>query len=134
MQRLFNLTGHTAVVTGASSGIGQTIAEALARAGAAVVLVARRAERLENIARAIESKSGKAAPVSLDLAKVENWAEIASELRLPFGNPDILINAAGINLREQADLISASSWNRTIHLNLSVPFFLAQAMISGDAN
>jgi gluconate 5-dehydrogenase len=130
-QPLFDLTGRVAVVTGASSGIGQAIAGFLAEAGARVVLVARRQNRLDQTVTAIEAASGEAAAVGGDLAEREQIPDIATKCRKVFGHPHILVNAAGINLRQAAEDVTTHSWDQTIQLNLSAPFFLARELVGG---
>jgi NAD(P)-dependent dehydrogenase (short-subunit alcohol dehydrogenase family) len=128
---LFTLQGRVAVVTGASNGIGRRMAETLAQAGAAVVLVARRAAELEEVKVGIEARGGRAACVPADLSDVAGIAALAAATASPFGAPDILVNAAGINPRAPADTCTPEQWQQTITLNLSVPFFLAQALVPG---
>lgn len=129
MRGLFDLTGRIAAITGASSGIGQAIAMALAGAGASVVCVARRADALAETVRMIESASGKAASVVGDLADHHDADRIAAAIAEPFGGPDILVNAAGINLREPPEEVTPESWDRTLALNLSTPYFLTRALV-----
>lgn len=127
---LFDLSGRVAVVTGASSGIGRTMAVALADAGAAVVLVARREAELESAASDIRFANGEAAAISADLGVRNELPGIADRCRRAFGPVAIVVNAAGINLREPAEAISPSSWDRTIDLNLAVPFFFAREFVA----
>ncbi|MEN3794301.1 SDR family oxidoreductase [Fulvimarina sp. MAC3] len=122
---LFDLTGRIACVTGASSGLGRAAASMLAEAGAKVVGVARRADRLLEWEAEAE---GETASIAADLGDRDALPSIAERVAEPFGSPDILINAAGINTRETADQVTAEGWDRTIHLNLTVPFLLAQAL------
>ncbi|MFK7889884.1 MAG: SDR family NAD(P)-dependent oxidoreductase [Granulosicoccus sp.] len=122
----FSVAGKVAVVTGASSGIGQHLSVALADAGARVVLVARRADVIEATAKRIDGFAH-----ACDLNNAENFDSLASALEAPFGPPQILINAAGVNYRESFDEVTAQSWNQTINLNLSVPFFLSRALVRG---
>lgn len=125
---LFSLHGRTACVTGASSGLGRASASMLAQAGARVVGVARRSDALE---RWREEAGGETAALSIDLLEQTAWEEVAERISKPFGSPDILINAAGINLRQMADDVTRQGWETTIRLNLTVPFFLAQALAGG---
>ena len=97
---LFDLSGRIACVTGASSGLGQRAASALAAAGAQVIGVARRAEALSDWAERI---GPKAAALSADLSERSQIKEIAAQIAIPFGAPDIMVHAAGINTREAAD-------------------------------
>lgn len=125
-QGMFDVSGRVACVTGASSGIGRALATALAQAGAKVVGVARRADALD--AWRAETK-GETAALAADLADPSAMAEVAGRIAEPFGAPDILINAAGVNLRQHADAVTPEGWRTTLDLNLSTPFFLAQALV-----
>lgn len=129
MRHLFDLDGRVAAVTGASSGIGQAIARALAGVGASVVCVARREPALAETVREIEGAGGRAAAVAGDLSDHHRLDRVAAAMAEPFGAPDILVNAAGINLREPAEAVTPESWDRTLSLNLSTPFFLARALV-----
>ena len=123
---LFSLTGRVAIITGGSSGIGQGMAVALARAGAQVVLIARDARRLEESAAALRAQAGQAAWISADLgdrAAVGPAAEAAADA---FGEPDILVNCAGINLRPPLAELTADQWDLTMSVNLTAPFLLGQ--------
>lgn len=128
---LFSLAGRVAVVTGASAGIGRAMAEALAGAGAAVVLVARRHAELRAATEAIKLSGGEAAVVAADLSLREQLPEIAGRCQQAFGTVQILVNAAGINLREPAEAISLGGWDSTLNLNLAVPYFFAREYVSG---
>lgn len=121
----FSVAGRVACVTGASSGLGATIAQALAEGGAKVVGVARRAGEIA----AWAATGGEVTPISADLADLDSIPDIARRIADPYGPPDILVNAAGINTREPADAVTRDGWQKTIDLNLSTPFFLAQALV-----
>ena len=125
---LFDLSGRVACVTGASSGLGQQAASALAAAGAQVIGVARRAEALSDWAERI---GPKAATLSADLSERSQIKEVAAQIAAPFGAPDIVVHAAGINTRETADNVTDEGWDITLNLNLAAPFFLSQALVSG---
>jgi NAD(P)-dependent dehydrogenase (short-subunit alcohol dehydrogenase family) len=126
MRDRFSVTGRVACVTGASAGLGRALATALAEAGAAVVGLARRGDALEAW-RA--GTSGETAAISADLGNSQAMADVARMAVKPFGPPDILVNAAGINTRQAADEVTAEGWKTTLDLNLSTPFFLAQALV-----
>ncbi|PHP67026.1 gluconate 5-dehydrogenase [Zhengella mangrovi] len=122
--RLFDLTGRVACVTGASSGLGRRAADVLLAAGARVVGVARREAVLADWA---VGAGDDAAFVAGDLAGAESASRIAGEVIGRFGAPDILVNAAGINTRQAADDVTPEGWQVTLGINLTAPFFLAQA-------
>lgn len=129
----FSLDGLTAVVTGGSSGIGRGIASALARAGAATVIVARDAGRIDAAVRELTDAGCRAAGVVGDLgtrAGIRTAAEAAVQ---PFGEPDILVNSAGINIRPSFDEITIDDWDATMTVNLEAPFLLGQRFGPGMA-
>ena len=123
---LFDLTGRVACVTGASSGLGRRAALALAGAGAKVVGIARRKEALEGLVSEI---GADAAYVVADVADRAGIADLAAAISAPFGAPDIVVHAAGINTRQAADDVTPEGWDQTIALNLGAPFFLSQALV-----
>lgn len=123
---LFDLSGKVACVTGASSGLGQRAAVALAAAGARVVGVARRAEKLD----ALRADLGdRMAPVAADITDRAGMASLVDQINAPFGAPDIVVHAAGLNTRQVADDVTAEGWDQTLATNLSAPFFLSQALV-----
>lgn len=125
----FDLTGRVALVTGASSGIGRALADSLAGAGAQVVLLARRTAELQRAADELSAAGHHATFVAADLSSLRGIPAIAKHAQAAFGAVDILINAAGINLREPAEDITPESWEATLTLNLSAPFFLARELV-----
>lgn len=131
LESLFSLDGRVALCTGASSGIGKRMACALAMAGASVVLVARREAALREVVDEIESTGGKAAIAAADVSDLGVLPALHETASEAFGAPDILVNAAGVNPRQPADTITPKDWSRTLDLNLSAPFFLAQACVPG---
>ncbi|MCR9256723.1 MAG: SDR family oxidoreductase [Alphaproteobacteria bacterium] len=126
MRSLFDLTGHVACVTGASSGLGRRAATVLAAAGAKVVGVARREAELAVWA----SETGEGgATVTADVADRDGIEALAEAVARPFGSPDILVHAAGVNTREAADEVTVEGWDKTLALNLTAPFFLSQRLV-----
>lgn len=123
-----DLTGLVACVTGASSGLGARAATVLAAAGAKVVGVARREAELAAWQKNI---GDSAAYVTADLADIAALKGLAEAVTAPFGAPDILVQAAGINTREAADEVTPEGWDITLNLNLSAPFFLAKHLVPG---
>jgi gluconate 5-dehydrogenase len=126
LAELFSLEGRIAVVTGGSSGIGEAMASALALAGAQVVLVARDPTRLSATAESLRSAGCQAAWVSADLAERDEVRRAASAAMAAFGEPDILVNCAGVNLRPPLATLSEEHWDLMLEVNLTAPFLLGQ--------
>jgi gluconate 5-dehydrogenase len=126
LNELFSLTGRVAVVTGGSSGIGAGMATALGRAGARVVLVARDPGRLAKSASSLRDCGCGAAWVSAEFSDRAELARAAEECCQPFGEPDILVNCAGINLRPPLPSLGIEEWDLTMAVNLTAPFLLGQ--------
>ncbi|WP_217180361.1 SDR family NAD(P)-dependent oxidoreductase [Streptomyces sp. AC495_CC817] len=130
---LFSLEGRTAIVTGGSSGIGRGIATALAGAGAATVVVARGAERIDKTVRALTAAGGRAAGVVGDLRTRAGIRAVAEAAVEPFGEPDILVNPAGINIRPPFAEVTEDDWDATLTVNALAPFLLGQRYATGMA-
>ncbi|WAU83260.1 SDR family oxidoreductase [Streptomyces sp. Qhu-G9] len=126
LAELFSLAGRVALVTGGSSGIGRAVSEALARAGASVVIVARREAELTATVEELAALGCRAAWVSGDLSTRAGVREIAEQAAEVFGEPDILVNCAGVNLRPPMSELSEEVWDSTMALNLDAPFLLGQ--------
>ncbi|NGN67596.1 SDR family oxidoreductase [Streptomyces sp. A7024] len=133
LSELFSLDGRVAVVTGGSSGIGRGIAGALARAGAAVVIVARKEAELAATVDELTADGCKAAWVSGDLSTREGVRAAAEAAVEPFGEPDILVNSAGVNLRPPMGELGDDVWDTTMAVNLDAPFLLGQRFGPGMA-
>ncbi|MFD5224921.1 SDR family NAD(P)-dependent oxidoreductase [Microbacterium sp. NPDC058342] len=133
LDSLFSLQGRTAVVTGGSSGIGRAIAASLARAGAATVIVARGADRIETTVRELEDAGCRAAGVVGDLSTRAGIRAVADAVTEPFGEPDILVHSAGINIRPPLTEITEADWDVTLTVNTMAPFLLGQRFAPGMA-
>lgn len=129
----FDLSGRRAMVTGGNSGIGAAMAQALGMAGARVVLVARRMPELEVTAKALRDKGIEAHALAADLADVDALPRVAREAEQGLGGIDILVNAAGVNLRQPFSEVTPQAWQTQIALHLTAPFFLTQALAPGMA-
>ncbi|MFE7655661.1 SDR family NAD(P)-dependent oxidoreductase [Streptomyces bottropensis] len=133
LSALFSLDGRVAVVTGGSSGIGKAISTALARAGAGVVIVARKEAELRATAGELTADGCRAAWVSGDLS-TRGGVRVAAERAVEaFGEPDILVNSAGVNLRPPLSELGEDVWDTTMALNLDAPFLLGQRFGPGMA-
>jgi NAD(P)-dependent dehydrogenase (short-subunit alcohol dehydrogenase family) len=125
---LFDLSGRTALVTGGNSGIGEAMALALGRAGARLVLVARREKELAEAAVRMRGAGMAADYLACDLCEPEAIFSCANTAMEKFGPVDILVNAAGINLRQPFLEVTPQAWQQQISLHLGAPFFLTQAL------
>jgi NAD(P)-dependent dehydrogenase (short-subunit alcohol dehydrogenase family) len=133
LDELFSLAGRVAVVTGGSSGIGRVIAEALGRAGARVVVLARRPGPLRETVRQLAAAGVDAAYVAVDLADREALRAAADRAAEPYGEPDILVTSAGINPRPPMPELTVSDWDTIMAVNLDAPFLLGQRYAPGMA-
>jgi NAD(P)-dependent dehydrogenase (short-subunit alcohol dehydrogenase family) len=130
---LFSLKGRVALVTGGASGIGLAIAQALAGAGAQVVLCSRRQVLLRQACAALHSAGAEAAYVEGDLADRSGLTDIATASTKPFGAPDIVVHAAGMNLRQPWAQVGDAQWDEQINVMLAAPFFLSRALVPAMA-
>ena len=132
MQRLdplFDLSGRAALITGGNSGIGLAMARALGQQGATVHLVARSADALEKARAGLEAEGIKAHAHPADLTDADVLARLARDA----GKIDILVNAAGVNLRQPYAEVSPQTFDLHMALHLRAPFFLVQHLAPGMA-
>lgn len=119
------LAGRVALVTGASSGLGERFAQVLASQGAAVVLAARRKDRLEALADKIRAAGGKALAVQMDATDADSMIAAVAAAEAEFGTVDILVNNAGIPDAQRAHKMSLELIDQVLGVNLRGPWILA---------
>jgi len=125
----FRLDGQVSIVTGASRGLGRALAEALAGAGADVVLTGRQLDTLTAVADPIREKTGrKVLPLVLDQANLAELQPAVDRIMAEFGRIDVLVNNAGINQRMPALEFTEEAWDAVLDVNLKGAFFLTQAV------
>ena len=126
LQELFGLQGKTALVTGASGGLGVEFARALAVAGADVVVLARRKERLRQVALEIEKLGVRCMPLAADLTVDEEMEGALQQVDAELGGVDILVNNAGVAPFGKAERQTREQWDSALAVNLTAPFLLSQ--------
>ena len=123
----FRLDGKAAIVTGASSGLGIAFAEALAEAGADLVLTARRTDRLQQTRALIEERGRRALTVTADVARPEDAQAVVDAAMAEFGHVDVLVNNAGKGTAVPATRESPDQFREVIDINLNGSYWMAQA-------
>jgi NAD(P)-dependent dehydrogenase (short-subunit alcohol dehydrogenase family) len=134
LTQLFDLTGRTALVTGGNSGIGLAMARALGLAGAKVALVARRAAELRAAVATLSREDILAVAIAADLASKEAAETVSASAQTHDLAIDIIVNAAGINLRQPFEEVSAEAFDLHMALHLRAPFLLTQTFAPAMAN
>jgi clavulanate-9-aldehyde reducatase len=124
-----NLNGKVALVTGASSGIGEATAVALAREGAAVVVAARRAERLKALAERLDEDGARVLPVELDVTDEAACRDAVARTVEAFGGLDVVVNNAGVMLLGPVDGADTTDWARMVSTNLLGVMHLTHAAL-----
>jgi len=128
MENLFDLSGKVAIVTGTSRGLGQYFARALAGAGADLVITSRKLSNLTEFKEEIESLGKKALPVQLDVLSQSDIENMVQTAMAEYGKIDILVNSAGLNLRNPVTEFSWQDWATVLNTNLKGSFFCAKAV------
>jgi gluconate 5-dehydrogenase len=125
---LFDLSGKVAIVTGASRGLGQYFARALARAGADLVITSRRLEDLGDFKQEIEAIGRRVVPVAVDVCVEADIQRMVDVCINAYGKVDILVNNAGMNIRKRSVDVGWDDWDRVVNTNMKGNFFCAQAV------
>lgn len=126
--KLFDLRGQTAIVTGTSRGLGQFFARALAKAGADIVLTSRKPENLHSFSDEIQSLGRRTVSLELDVQNQRSIEQMVQAAEAAFGQIHILVNNAGCNVRKPALDVTWQDWNQVLDTNLRGTFFVAQAV------
>lgn len=126
---IFTFSGRSAIVTGASRGIGKIIAIQLAKAGVKVAVVGRNKERTESVALQIQSEGGNARAIIGDISSEKECERIVKETAEQFGGVDILVNCAGNLTSTKIEDITRQEWDDILSTNLSGTFFMTQKAI-----
>jgi NAD(P)-dependent dehydrogenase (short-subunit alcohol dehydrogenase family) len=126
-----DLTGHVALVTGASSGLGRRFALVLAAAGAKVAATARRLDKLEAVAKEVEANGGECVPIAIDVTDAESIAQVVAHANEALGLVDILVNNAGIPDAQRAHKMSLELTDAVLDTNLRGPWLLANEIARG---
>ncbi len=124
-----HLNGKTAVITGASKGLGKAIALALGAAGANVALVSRDLEQLNKVKLAVETAGGKAQAFQADVSEEEQVRQLERDVLGAFNGVDILVNNAGINLRKPLVEFTLEEWRRVVDTNLTSVFLMCHRFV-----
>jgi NAD(P)-dependent dehydrogenase (short-subunit alcohol dehydrogenase family) len=123
-----SLEGKTALVTGASSGLGDRFARLLAESGAAVAVAARRVDRLERLASTIAQSGGRAHPVAMDVTNVDSIRAGVAAVEAALGPIDVLVNNSGVSVTARIGDVEESDYDFVMNTNLKGAFFVAQAV------
>jgi NADP-dependent 3-hydroxy acid dehydrogenase YdfG len=123
------LEGKVAVITGASSGIGEATAEALAAEGASVAVAARRTDRLDGLAKRIEGNGGRVLTVECDVADEGQAHDLIQKAEAEFGRVDILVNNAGVMLLSRLDKGLSDEWRQMFDVNVLGLMYVTNAAL-----
>lgn len=127
---LFDLSGQTALITGASRGLGQYFGRALAKAGADLIVTSRKVDDLASFVAEVEALGRKALPLALDVRDKDSILRLGEAVDV-YGQVQILVNNAGCNVRKPALDVSWDDWNLVLDTNLRGSFFVAQQVARG---
>ncbi len=129
INKLFGLEGRVAIITGATRGIGRSIAEGFVDAGATVVVVSRKAEAVDETVRALQQRGGTALGIAAHLGDLDDIQRIVDTTVQAFGRIDIVVNNAATALSQPLGSLTAEAWGKVNDVNLRGPVFLIEAAL-----
>lgn len=124
----YRVDGKVALITGASRGIGESIAYTLSQAGAKVIVTSRTKEDLERVLANIQKEGGEGLALQVDLQQVSDIFRVVDQAVQQMGNIDILVNCAGISIRGKAEDYTEENWDIVLNTDLKGTFFMSQAV------
>lgn len=124
-----DLSGKTALITGASKGLGKAMAISLSQAGARIALVSRDTQKLQEVKKEIEAGEGSAELFAADVSREDAVAELQAQVTKKLGKVQILINNAGINIRKSLVDFSLAEWQSVMDTNLTSVFLMCRAFV-----
>jgi NAD(P)-dependent dehydrogenase (short-subunit alcohol dehydrogenase family) len=128
LPRLFTLRGKSALITGASGGIGRELAAGMAEAGAVVAVHGRDTKKIGETCGEVQARGGKALPFAAELSSVEECRRLVADVHAALGSIDVLVNCAATNRRKPISEVSTEDFDTIVSVNLRSVFFLSQAV------
>jgi len=127
--KLFDLEGRVALITGSSGGLGRVLAEGLARSGVTVIINGRQEKKVDAVVDSLKGKGYNAIPSLFDVTCPAEIQKAAEEVNARYGPPDILINNAGINLRRPLEEFPEEDWDTILNTNLKSAYMVSKAFV-----
>ena len=128
MMKIFDLNNKVALVIGGSGGIGKVLAVGLAEAGADVIVASRGLEKLEPVAKKIQAAGRKSLAVSVDITQEQSIQQMMEKITRQFPRIDILVNAAGLAIRNEPEKMPIADWQKVMDFNAKGVFMTCQAV------
>ena len=127
--KLFDLEGRVALVTGSSGGLGRVLAEGLARNGVTVIINGRQVKKVEAVVDSLKGKGYDAVPSPFDVTRPVEIQKAAEQINALYGPPDIVINNAGLNLRHPLEEFPEEDWDTILNTNLKSAYLVSRVFV-----